>query len=315
MYPEIEPFTTGTLTVGQGNTLFWEECGVPGGRPAIVLHGGPGTGCSPRMRRLFDPAAYRTVLPDQRGSGRSRPSAADPATDLSANTTHHLVDDLEALRRHLGVERFVVLAFSWGCTLALAWAERHPGSVDAMVLSGVTTSRRSEIDWLYRGVAPLFPEAWERFAGGVPPAERHDLVEAYRRRLEDPDAGVRASAAEAWVDWELAVDAADGQGPRTGVWSDPGFRFGFARLVTHYFAHGAWLEEGALLRDAGRLARLPGVLVNGRLDLQAPPVTAWELSRAWPGSELILVPGAGHSPVAAGMDAAITTALDRFARR
>lgn len=302
------------LDVGDGHALYWEERGSPGGTPAVVLHGGPGSGCTSWMARMFDPAAYRIVLFDQRGCGRSTPHAGGPVADLSANTTHHLVADVERLRRHVGAERFVVLGFSWGCTLGLAHAQRHPDRVAAMVLVGVTTTRRSEVDWLYRGLAPLFPEQWERFRAGAPAGTRdEDLVEAYARLLADPDPAVSGPAARAWVEWEWSLDV-DAAGPPTGAWAEPAFQLAFARLVTHYFRHGAWLEEGELLRAAGRLAGVPGVLVNGRLDLQAPLVTAWELHRAWPGSALVVVPGAGHSAGSGdGLAAAAAAALDRFA--
>jgi proline iminopeptidase len=206
LYSEIEPCYQGTLEVGDANLVYWEVCGNPDGKPALVLHGGPGSGASPEFRRYFDPSAYRVVLFDQRGCGRSTPHASDPGTDLSVNTTDHLLADMELLRRHLDVDRWLVLGFSWGSTLGLAYAERHPQRVSELVLVGVTTTRRSEIDWLYRGVAPLFPEQWARFRAGVPAGERDgDLVEAYHRLLEHPDPSVRVSAAKDWSDWDWAL--------------------------------------------------------------------------------------------------------------
>jgi proline iminopeptidase len=315
-YPPIEPHEQGLLDVGDGQRVYWEVCGNPEGRPAVVLHGGPGSGCSTGVRRCFDPEAYRIVLFDQRGCGRSTPHASDPRADLSANTTGHLLADLERLRRHLGIERWLLFGGSWGSTLALAYAERHPERVTEIVLVGVTTTRRSEIDWLYRGVAPLFPAQWARFRAGAEAAGRDgDLVAAYHRLLQDPDPAIRTKAARDWCEWEAAIASVDPEAQPEPRRLQPDFQMAFARIVTHYFAHGAWLEEGILLRDAGSLANIPGVLIQGRLDLGSPLVTAWELSRAWPGSELVIVNGAGHSATDPGMGEATLAATDRFARR
>jgi proline iminopeptidase len=315
MYPEIEPYSHGMLDVGDGNRTYWEACGRPDGKPAVVLHGGPGTGCNKGMRRLFDPNAYRIVLFDQRGSGRSTPCASVYETDLSVNTTEHLLADMEQLRAHLGIDRWLIWGGSWGVTLGLAYAERHPERVTEMVLTGVTTTRRSEIDWLYRGVSPLFPEQWARFRAGVPEADRDsDLVEVYARLLESSDAEVREQAALNWCEWEWSLVSTQPDykpGPR---WLDPVFRMTFARLVTHYFRHNGWLEEGILIRNAHRLRGIPGILVHGRLDLDAPLTTAWELAQAWPDSELVIVSGAGHSGSDPGMTEAVLAATDRFAR-
>ena len=316
LYPEIEPHDHGMLEVGDGNLVYWEVCGNPDGKPAVVLHGGPGSGASPQFRRYFDPAVYRVILFDQRGCGRSTPHAADPGTDLSVNTTGHLLADIELLRRHLGVDHWLVLGFSWGSTLGLAYAERHPERVSELVLVGVTTTRRSEIDWLYRGVAPLFPEQWARFRAGVPGGERDgDLVEAYHRLLEHPDASVRARAAKGWSDWEWALTSVDQDARPSPRWSEPAFQLGRARIVTHYFSHDAWLEDGILLREAGSLAGIRGVMVQGRLDMGAPLATAWELAQAWPDGELVIVGGAGHSSSDPGMSEAVVAATDRFAVR
>ena len=280
----------------------------------MLLHGGPGSGAAPGARRLFDPRAYRIVQFDQRGCGRSTPHASAPEADLSSNTTEHLLGDLERLREHLAVERWLVFGVSWGCTLALAYAERHRDRVRALVLAGVTMTRRSEIAWLYRQIAPLFPEEWERFAGGVPEAERGgDLVEAYSRLLHSPDAAVRERAARDWHDWEAASLSRDPDARPPAEWGDPDFRLARARIVTHYFRHAAWLEEGALLRGAPALANIPGVMIQGRLDLQGPLATAWELARVWPNGELVVVPNAGHSARDPGMTNAIVAATDRFA--
>src|SRR6266540_1006673 len=293
--PEIEPYEHGMLDVGDGQRLYWEVCGSPNGKPAVVLHGGPGSGCTPGLRRYFDPAAYRIVLFDQRGAGRSVPNAGDPAVDLSTNTTHHVVADIELLREHLGVERWLVWGGSWGATLALAYAERNPQRVTEVVLASVTMTRPADIHWLYRGVGRFLPEEWARFRDGVPAAERDgDLVDAYRRLLNHRDPTVREKAARDWCDWEDAVVSLEPDYERNPRYDDPRFRMAFARIVTHYFHHNAWLEHGILVRDAHRHYGIPGVLVHGRLDLASPPATAWELAEAWPAARLELV-GTGHT--------------------
>jgi proline iminopeptidase len=284
LYPEIEPYERGMLEVGDGNLVAWETCGNPLGKPSLVVHGGPGSGCTPWHRRLFDPAAYRIVLFDQRGCGRSTPSASDAEIDLASNTTQHLVSDIERLRDQLGVEAWLMLGGSWGSTLTLAYAEEHPERVTEIVLWGVTTGRRIEEDWLFRGgLAPLFPAQWERLRSGVPATERDgDIVAAYARMLHDPDPEVRRRAALEWCTWESATpDWPPGEG-LAKRFTDPAFALGFARLVTHYVGHDLFLEDGVLLRNAHVLADIPGVLVNGRFDLQAPIGNAWELKRAWP---------------------------------
>ena len=315
VYPEIEPYDQGMLDVGDGNLLYWETCGNPHGKPAVVLHGGPGSGCSTGVRRYFDPHAYRIVLFDQRGCGRSTPHASDPRTDLSVNTTEHLLADIERLRKHLGIDRWLLFGGSWGSTLGLAYAERNRQQVTEIVLAGVTTTRRSEIDWLYRGVAPLFPAQWARFRAGVLPADRDgDLVEAYYRLLQAPDLATRAKAAQEWCEWESALVSVDPDAMPEPRRLQPDFQMAFARIVTHYFHHNAWLEDGIILRDAGALAGIPGVMVQGRLDLGAPLVTAWELAQAWPDGELVIVNGAGHSTRDPGMSEAVIAATRSFCR-
>ena len=315
LYPPIEPYDHGMLDVGDGNLVYWEVCGNADGKPALVVHGGPGSGCGTGTRRYFDPDRYRIVLFDQRGCGRSIPHASDPATDLSVNTTGHLLADMEQLREHVGVEGWLLYGGSWGSTLILAYAECHPERVTEIVIAGVTTTRRSEIDWLYRGVGRFFPDEWERFRAGVPAAERDgDLLGAYARLMDSPDASVREKAAAAWVAWEDIVVSQEPQGtPNPYSSRPPAAQLAFVRVCAHYFSHGAWLEEEALLRDANRLAGIPGVLIHGRLDMSSPLATAWELARAWPDAELIVIPGSGHT----GSDAMrreIVGALDRFAR-
>ncbi|MDO8614928.1 MAG: prolyl aminopeptidase [Dehalococcoidia bacterium] len=315
LYPEIEPHEHGMLAGGDGNLVYWETCGNPRGKPAVVFHGGPGSGCSPQFRRLFDPSAYRVVLFDQRGCGRSTPHASAVDSDLASNNTANLIADIELLRQHLDVDRWLVFGGSWGSTLALAYAETHPDRVTEMVLFGVTTGRRSEFGWTFRGgLAVFFPEQWDRLRAGVPVAERDgDMVEAYHRLLHDPDPTVHRRAAEAWCLWESATPAWP---PATGLaerFTDPAYALAFARIVTHYVRHNAWLEDGSLLRGAGSLAGIPGVLVNGQFDFQAPIANAWELHRVWPRAELVIVDDAGHAADNAGITQELLRATDRFA--
>lgn len=313
-YPVIEPYDSGMLGVGDGNEVYWEVCGNPGGKPAVVLHGGPGAGCTPGQRRYFDPDAYRIVLFDQRGCGRSTPHASDPAVSLAANTTHHLVADIEVLRRHLGIERWLVCGGSWGSTLGLAYAETYPDRVSEAVLFCIVTTTHREVRWVTQDMGRVFPAEWERFRDGVPEPERHgDLVEAYRRLLHNPDPAVRDQAARDWCAWEdTHVATYPGHQPYPRF-TDPVFRMAFARLVTHYWRHAAWLADGALLRDARKLAGIPAVLIHGRLDISGPPDIAWKLAQAWPGSQLVLLDQAGHG----GPDliTALVAATDRWAPR
>lgn len=310
-----QPHAEGTLDVGEGNRMRWTEYGSPSGKPAAVVHGGPGSGSNPMMARLFDPSRYRVVLYDQRGCGRSTPHASDPATDMRHNTTAHLIRDLERLREHLGIDRWLLLGGSWGSTLILAYAEQYPSRVSEIVLNGVTTTRRLEIDWLYRGVARFFPEAYERFLAGVPAAERHDeLIAAYARSMNSSDPEVLARAAAAWCTWEDAILSRETHGPATPYGDRSGAaRIAFVRIATHYFAHAAWLEEGAILRDAHRLAGIRGELFHGSQDMSSPPDTAWSLARAWSDARLTFVSDAGHKGSAA-LHNLIVAALEAFAR-
>jgi proline iminopeptidase len=317
LYPAITPYEHGMLEAGDGNLVYWETCGHPHGKPVVVLHGGPGSGCTEWHRRLFDPSAYRVVLFDQRGCGRSTPHASDPGTGLASNNTSNLMADIELLRQRLGVARWSVVGGSWGSTLALAYAERFPARVTEMILFGVTTGRRKEFDWLFRGgVAVFFPEQWERLRTAVPAAQRDgDLVEAYHRLLHDPDPGVRRRAALEWCLWESATPAWPPTGGLARRFTDPAFAMAFARLVTHYVRHDAWIEDGRLLRDADLLVDTPGILVHGRFDFQAPIANAWELKRAWPRAELVIVDSAGHSADSPGFTQELVHATDQFAAR
>ncbi|MGY3681908.1 prolyl aminopeptidase [Streptomyces sp. TE33382] len=315
-YPPVEPYERGMLDVGDGNLVYWEVCGNPHGKPALVVHGGPGSGCTERPRQYFDPERYRVVLFDQRNCGRSTPHASDPAADMRHNTTHHLIADMERLRAHLSIDTWLLYGGSWGSTLILAYAEQHPERVSEIVIPAVTTTRRSEIDWLYRGAGQIFPEAWDLFRAGVPEAAGPtDLVAAYARRMESPDAAVRERATANWCAWEDAVlsqEAYTGPAPYSGR---PGHvQQALVRICSHYFSHGAWLEEGQLIRDAGRLAGIDGVLVHGRFDLGGPLTTAWELAKAWPDAELTVIDGAGHLG-GTETSRAVLAALDRFAGR
>lgn len=315
-YPPIEPYEHGMLDVGDGNLVYWEACGNPAGKPALVVHGGPGSGCAEWPRRYFDPDRYRVVLFDQRNCGRSTPHASDPATDLRHNTTDHLIADMERLRVHLGVDTWLLFGWSWGSTLALAYAERHPERVGAMVIDSVTTSRRSEIDWLYRGASQFFPDAWDVFRAGVPEAASDatpDVLAAYARRTESPDPEVRARATADWCAWEdavLSLETYTGPPPFSG--RPDRAQQALVRICARYFSRGAWLEEGQLIRDAGRLTGIPGALVHGRLDMGGPLTTAWELAKAWPDAELTVIADAGHLGGAA-TTRAVLAALDGFA--
>jgi proline iminopeptidase len=313
-YPEIEPYDSGMLDVGDGQHLYWEASGNPTGKPVVFLHGGPGAEVSPRHRRAFDPAKYRIILFDQRGSGKSRPHASDPGYNLAVNTTWHLVADIETLREHFGIDRWQVFGGSWGSTLALAYAQTHPTRVTELVLRGIFTLRKSELDWFYEGPAgQVFPEVWEQYEAQIPLAERGNFIEAYHRRLNDPDPAVHEPAAVAWATWESSAITLLPNPEVVQTFTDPHFALAFARIENHYFMNKGWMEDGQLIARAHLLRAIPTVIVQGRYDMCTPPVTAWDLHRALPEAEFVMVPDAGHSFDEPGILSALIEATDRFA--
>jgi proline iminopeptidase len=313
LYPPVDPYRTGTLRVSDVHELYYEESGNPKGKPTVFLHGGPGGGTDPKMRRFFDPKRYRIVLFDQRGCGKSRPHAS-----LEDNTTWHLVADIEKLREHLGIERWLVFGGSWGSTLALAYAETHPRRVTELVLRGIFLLRRFELEWFYqdeKGAAMLFPDLWERYLEPIPQTERGDMMQAYYRRLTSGDAKTLSAAAKAWSIWEGATSYLRAPPESLEKFEEEEFAAAFARIECHYFVNGGFLQSDAqLIEDAGRIRRIPGVIVQGRYDVVCPMRSAWDLHRAWPESELRIVPDAGHSAFEAGITHELILATDRFAK-
>jgi proline iminopeptidase len=309
LYPPIEPYRTGRLDVGDGHELYWEQCGNPDGKSVVFLHGGPGAGCSPDHRRQFDPALYCITLFDQRGCGRSTPYAS-----LEANTTWHLVADMEALRSMLGIERWMVYGGSWGSTLALAYAQTHPARATELVLRGIFTFRQTELDWLYvYGASEIFPDKWEEFLGVIPEAERGDMVGAYHRRLTGDDPAAQLEAAKAWSKWEAETVTLLPDPHLIEEFTDDAFAVAIARIENHYMLNKGWLDEGQLIAGAAGLAGIPGVIVQGRYDCCTPPSAAWDLKRAWPEAELNIVPDGGHLFTEPGITDGLIRATDRFA--
>lgn len=309
-WPAIDPYAHGYLDTGEGHEIYWEECGNPHGIPVVFLHGGPGGGCSPAQRRLFDPSRYRIVLFDQRGCGRSRPHAS-----LENNTTWHLVADIERLRVFFGIDKWAVFGGSWGSTLALAYAQTHPTRVTALMLRGIFTLRKAELLWYYQeGASWLFPDKWEDFQSPIPQAERGDMMAAYRKRLVSEDVTVRQEAALAWSLWEgctlTLLPAPDIETQH----EEADYALAFSRIENHYFVHGGWLEEGQLIRDVDRIRHIPTVIVQGRYDMATPVRTAWDLHRAWPEADFKLINAAGHALFEPGILSALLEATDRFAR-
>ena len=309
LYPPIEPFATGMLEVGDGHTLYWERVGTPGAKPAVFLHGGPGSGCSDKQRRQWDPALYDVLLFDQRGCGRSTPFAS-----LENNTTWDLVADMERLREMCGHEKWQVFGGSWGSTLALSYAQTHPERVSELILRGIFLSRQSELDWLYAyGASELYPEAWADFVGLIPEDERGDLAEAYHRRLTSDDHATKLAAAKAWSTWEGMTVTLLPDPEMLEDFTEEHHAISVARIENHYFRHKCWLEEGQLLANAHRLEGIPGVIVQGRHDCCTPPGAAWALKQVWPEVDLQIVPDGGHLFTEPGVTDGLVRASDRFA--
>jgi proline iminopeptidase len=309
-YPDLAPNRTGTLQVSELHTLYWEESGNPNGKPVVFLHGGPGGGTEPRHRTFFDPAKYRIILFDQRGCGQSTPHA-----ELTDNTTWHLVADMEALREHLRVERWQVFGGSWGSTLALAYAQTHPDRVTELVLRGIFLLRQSEIDWFYQaGCDQMFPDAWELYLAPIPENERADMIAAYYKRLTSPDAAVRSAAARAWSQWEGRTSTLLQSASMVDKMGEDVFAEAFARIECHYFVNRGFLDDArALLANVDKIRHIPTVIVQGRYDVVCPLRSAWDLHRALPEAELVIVADAGHSAFEAGITSALLQATDRLA--
>ncbi|MFC3165152.1 prolyl aminopeptidase [Ciceribacter thiooxidans] len=308
-YPEIEPYETGFLDVGDGHSVYWERFGTKGAKPAVFLHGGPGGATGPNNRRVFDPALYDVMMFDQRGCGKSTPHAS-----IEANTTWHLVADIERLREMMGVETWLVFGGSWGSTLALAYAETHPERVSELVLRGVYTLTKAELDWYYQfGVSEMFPDKWERFRAPIPENERHEMMAAYRRRLTGTNREEQLRCAVAWSSWEGETITLLPNPDYSDHFYDPEFALAFARIENHFFVHAGWLEEGQLLRDAVKLRDIPGVIIHGRYDMPCPAKYAWQLHKAWPKADFHLIEGAGHAYLEPGILDQLIRATDRFA--
>lgn len=309
LYPEIEPNETGYLDVGDGHRIYYERCGTPGGKPAVFLHGGPGTGISPVHRRIFNPDCYDVILFDQRGCGKSTPHAS-----LDCNTTWHLVDDIERLRSLFNFKKWLVLGGSWGSTLALAYAQKHPDRVSELVLRGIFLGDQASRDWFYRfGASEIFPEHWAAFSGIISPDEREDLIAAYYRRLTTLDGPARLEIARAWSRWEAATVSLLPDPDRERSAMDAHYALAVARIETHFFVNQCWLRPNALLEDAHRLADIPGVIVHGRYDICCSARNAWKLHRRWPRSELYLIEDAGHVFSEPGITDRLIRATDQFA--
>ena len=309
LYPPIEPYESGFLEVGDGHSVYWEQSGNPSGKPALFIHGGPGGGGDVNARRFFDPMRYRLIVFDQRGSGRSRPHAS-----LEANTTWHLVDDIERLRQTLAIERWLVFGGSWGSTLALAYAQRHVEAVSELVLRGIFLLRKKELAWFYQsGASAIFPHEWQHFLAPIPEAERADLLLAYHRRLTGPDRTVQVAAARAWSIWEGATSSLVPNRERASQFGATDFALALARIESHYFVNrGFFDDEEALLRGVALLRDVPAVIVQGRYDVVCPIETAWELHERWPEADFRVVADAGHSAYEPGIVHELVSATDRF---
>lgn len=309
LYPPVEPYHTGTLDVGNGHRLYYEECGNPSGKPAIFLHGGPGGGCNEKMRRFWNPDVYRIVLLDQRGSGRSTPHAG-----LDHNTTRDLVNDIEILRAALDIKKWQVFGGSWGSTLALAYAQKHPRQISELVLRGIFLGRPKEIDWLYQeGASRIFPDRWQHYIAPIPPAERNDLLHAYHGRLTGDDETLRLEAAQAWSIWEGSTSTLLPNAEMTSDFGDAELALALARIECHYFVNRCFLDDEQLLRNIEAVRNIPAVIVHGRYDVVCPVASAWELSQAWPEAKLKIVADAGHAAFEPGNVHELVMATDTFA--
>ena len=309
LYPAIDPYNTGYLRVSAEHELYFEECGNPKGKPALFVHGGPGAGCDLRARRFFDPDAYRIVLFDQRGCGRSRPHAS-----LVDNTTWHLVEDMEKLREHLGIDKWLVFGGSWGSTLALAYAQSHPQRVSELVLRGIFMLSKFELRWFYQeGASALFPDHWENYVAAIPPKERSDMINAYYERLTSENRATRVAAARAWSIWEAATSYMHINEENVAKWGEEDFAIAVARIECHYFVNRGFLEsEDQLLKNVERIRKIPAVIVQGRYDVVCPMQTAWALHKAWPEADFRVVPDAGHSAFEVGNTHELVSATDKF---
>ncbi len=312
LYPEIDANRSGMLRVSEVHEIYWEESGNPNGKPVVFVHGGPGGGTEPKQRRFFDPQTYRIILFDQRGCGKSTPYAC-----LDDNHTWALVADMERLRTMLGIDRWQVFGGSWGSTLGLAYAQRHPERVTELVLRGIFLLRKWEIDWFYQaGCSALFPDRWEAYLAAIPEEERGDLVGAYHRRLTDPDLAVQAAAARAWSVWEGATSCLLPNNDLIARTGADAFAVAFARIENHYFVNKGFFEvDDQLLRDAHRIAHIPGVIVQGRYDVVCPMTSAWALHKVWPSADLRVVGDAGHSGFEPGIIDELIRATDGFRGR
>lgn len=310
LYPAIEPHRQGILPVAPPHQLYWEESGNPQGVPVVFLHGGPGGGASPAHRRFFDPAHYRIVIFDQRGAGRSLPLAC-----IDNNTPDALVEDIETLRQYLGIENWLVFGGSWGSTLALHYAQKHPQRVTGLILRGIFLMQRYEIDWFLYGMRTIFPDAWQRFADIIPHAERDDLLSSYYRRLTDPDRSVWVPAARAWCAYETACSTLMPPAETSGVMMDEQQALALSRIEAHYFQNNQFWPDDALLRGIDAIRHIPCVIVQGRYDIVCPPITAEQLRRHWPEADLVMVPDAGHSAMEPGIRAALVAAANAFRNR
>jgi len=310
LFPDIAPFETGYLPLSDGHTMYWEQVGNPAGEPVLFLHGGPGAGAGAVHRRFFDPAHWRLIIFDQRGAGRSKPLGS-----LAANTTPHLVADIEVLRNFLGIQKWLLFGGSWGSTLAIAYAQAHPERVIGAVLRGIFLGRETEVEWFLNGLRRVFPDAWTQFAEFIPEEERGDLLSAYLRRLTDPDPSVHLPAARVWSGYEGSCSTLLPSPDTVASFAQDRTALGLARIEAHYFAHKLFLPEGGLLGQMHRVAGIPAEIVQGRYDMVCPAETAFDLAAAWPRARLTIIPDAGHSALEPGVRTALVAAVERFRRR